>query len=239
MFTILHLSCSPRSRDAFSRKLSDEIVARLSARYPGARVRLRDLGTVPPPVVDGAFSAAILGVPDFAAAALAPSETLIAELEASDALVIATPMHNFGVPAVLKAWIDQIVRIHRTFRSTPTGKVGMLADRPVYVAVASGGWFTGPSPTGAPAQPDFLTTYPRAILGTIGLNTVHFLILEGVTRGPDIVDRAFAVARAKLDALLGPALPGPVLPGPVSLGPVSLGPEHGAAGERDGARPPA
>ena len=204
MFTILHLSCSPRGGDAFSRKLSDELVARLCAHHRGARVRLRDLGAAPPPVVDGAFSAAILGPPDFGAPALASSEVLVAELETCDTLVIATPMHNFGVPAVLKAWIDQVVRIHRTFLSTPAGKVGALADRPVYIVVASGGWFTGPSPTGAAAQPDFLTPYLRTILGTTGLHTVHFITLEGMTRGPDVANRAMQAARAKLEALLGP-----------------------------------
>ncbi len=76
------------------------------------------------------------------------SEAVIRELEAADILLIATPMHNYGVPAaVLKAWVDQIVRIHRTFSSTPGGKVGRLRDRPARLIVASGGWFTGPTPS--------------------------------------------------------------------------------------------
>ena len=127
---------------------------------------------------------------------------LIRELEAADIVVIATPMHNYTVPAVLKAWIDHIVRIHRTFASTPAGKVGKLPDRPVYLVVASGGWFTQPSPVGTPPQPDFLTPYLRAVLGTIGLHTVTVLPLEGVTRGPDAVAAAWARATALLDAAL-------------------------------------
>jgi FMN-dependent NADH-azoreductase len=202
MLTILHLCCSPRGDLAHSRVLSEAVVARLRLRHPEARVVRRDLATTPPALVDAAFSAAILAPPDFAAPALAASEVLIGELEAADALVIGTPMHKYSVPAVLKAWIDQIVRIHRTFRSTPGGKLGVLADRPVYVAVASGGWFTGPSPSGAPAQPDFLTPYLRAVFATIGLRDVHFLAMEGVTRGTDIAARARAAALARLDALL-------------------------------------
>jgi len=118
--------------------MGTELMARLRQRAPAAVVTTRDLAANRPPIVDAAFSAAILGVPGGAPPALAESEVLIAELEACDALVIATPMHNYCVPAVLKAWIDQIVRIHRTFASTPTGKVGKLPDRPVYVVVASG-----------------------------------------------------------------------------------------------------
>ena len=119
MLTILHLCCSPRGDLAHSRGPSEAVVARLRLRHPEARVVRRDLATTPPALVDAAFSAAILAPPDFAAPALAASEVLIGELEAADALVIGTPMHNYSVPAVLKAWIDQIVRIHRTFRSTP------------------------------------------------------------------------------------------------------------------------
>ncbi|WP_346731000.1 NAD(P)H-dependent oxidoreductase [Bradyrhizobium sp. 132] len=54
------------------------------------------------------------------------SEELIQELESADCVVIATPMHNFTVPAALKAWIDHVVRVRRTFDVTAQGKVGAL-----------------------------------------------------------------------------------------------------------------
>ena len=88
--------------------------------------------------------------------------------------------------------------------STPAGKIGRLPDRPVYLVVASGGWFTRPSPVGTPAQPDFLTPYLRTILATIGLRTLHVLTLEGVTRGADAEAHAVATATAALDRLLPP-----------------------------------
>ena len=203
MRAILHLTCSPRGALAHSRTISGEVVARLSAVHPGARIVERDLVTAPPAFVDSGFTAAIAATPpDFGTAALAPSEALIGELEGCDAVVIGTPMNNYTVPATLKAWIDQIVRIHRTFRSTPQGKVGLLHDRPVYVVVTSGGYFTAPSPNGTPPQPDFLTTYLRAIFGTIGITDLHFITVEGVTRGPDAQALALAGARSRIDALL-------------------------------------
>ncbi len=205
MRVILHLTCSPRGPLAHSRTISGELVARLLATEPGARAIERDLFATPPALVDRDFTAAILASPpDFGVPALAASEALIAELEACDALVIGTPMNNYTVPATLKAWIDQIVRIHRTFRSTPQGKVGILRDRPVYVVIASGGYFSGPSPNGTPAQPDFLTPYLRAIFGTIGITDLHFITLEGVTRGADAQATALTAARARIDALLPP-----------------------------------
>jgi FMN-dependent NADH-azoreductase len=102
------------------------------------------------------------------------SEMLIQEVEAADAIVIGTPMYNLTVPSVLKAWIDGILRAGRTFKSTPAGKLGMLRDRPVFVAIASGGVFTGERAN----QPDFLTPYLSVVLGSIGLKTLHFLPVQ-------------------------------------------------------------
>ena len=74
------------------------------------------------------------------------------------------------MPSTLKAWIDHIVRIRRTFRSAPEGKIGLLADKPVIVVSAHGGYVGG-----TPAyQPDFLMPYLRAIFETIGLKQVEF-----------------------------------------------------------------
>jgi FMN-dependent NADH-azoreductase len=202
MKSILFISCSPRSANSQSLRFAQEVLDRLCQLHPAAIVQARDLAADPPGFVDAAFSAAVLD-PSAPPDAFCQSEALIMELEAADAVVIATPMHNFAVPAVLKAWIDQVVRIHRSFASTPAGKIGRLHDRPVFVVIASGGWFTGPSPTGAPAQPDFLTPYLRAVLNTIGLHDIHFLALEGVTRGPDMLERAVAAAREALVRILG------------------------------------
>jgi FMN-dependent NADH-azoreductase len=201
MRPILYLSCSPKGGASICQTFAQAVLARLRQRHPAAEVEHRDLAAAPPPFVDAEFCAAIM-VPDTSARAFAASEALIGQLERADAVVIATPMHNYSVPAVLKAWIDQVVRIHRSFASIPSGKVGTLRDRPVFVVVASGGWFTGPSPSGAPAQPDFLTPYLRAIFNTIGLTDFHVLALEGVTRGPEMRDQAFARAQAALDRIL-------------------------------------
>lgn len=203
MKSILYLSCSPRGPKSHCLSFAEQLLERLRHHHPAAAIETRDLAADPPAFVDAAFSNAILD-PASPAEIFAQSETLIRELEHADAVVIATPMHNFTVPAVLKAWIDQVVRINRTFVRTPSGKVGTLADRPVYIVIASGGWFSGPSPTGTPAQPDFLTPYLRTILNTIGLRTIHIVTLEGVTRGPAMLERAVSLARTSLDRMLPP-----------------------------------
>jgi FMN-dependent NADH-azoreductase len=179
----LLLEASPSLARSVSRRAAAQLMARLEAREPGLRTLHRDLVRDPPPLIDEGFAAAIRIAEDERGAAerqaLAASETLIAELEATDVLVIATPMHNFTVPAPLKAWIDQVLRIGRSFRSTPEGKRGLLAPRPTYVLVASGGYVTGERAR----QPDFLTPYLDAVLRTLGIGAAQFFYTEAARAG--------------------------------------------------------
>jgi FMN-dependent NADH-azoreductase len=175
---ILHIDCSPRPQ-SYSRSLSAAIVDRLRGIHPKATVIRRDLGSDQIPHATPAYATALASPAALSKASLRDairlSEKLVVELEASNLLVIGTPMNNFTVPSVLKAWIDQIVRVGRTFRVTPTGKIGLLQDRPVFVGIASGGIFSGDHAS----QPDFLTPYLSAVFRCIGLNSIHFLPFQG------------------------------------------------------------
>lgn len=198
MANLLHISVSARGAASHSRQTGQQLVERLCAARPELSVVRRDLGSDPLPYPSQAFVTAALMPADTRGAAeeavLALSETVIGELEAADLVVIDTPMHNFTVPAALKAWIDHVVRIRRTFGVTPQGKVGFLEDRPVYVVVACGGMFDGPG-----GQSDFLTPYLSYVLGSIGLKSVEVLRLELLTRGAEPLARAQAKAAAWIE----------------------------------------
>jgi FMN-dependent NADH-azoreductase len=173
---ILHIDSSSR-QESHSRQLSAAIVEKLLEVAPGARITRRDLGAEPLPHTVALYAAALASPATLAAppkGSLDLSEALIQEVEAADVIVIGTPMYNFSIPSVLKAWIDQILRVGRTMKSTPAGKVGMLRDRPVFIGVASGGVFTGDRAN----QPDFLTPYLSLAFSSIGLKTQQFLPLQ-------------------------------------------------------------
>lgn len=173
---ILHIDCSPRP-ESHSRQLSAAIVKQLLAVAPGASISRRDFAATPLPHASAEYATTLSSPATLAAplkGALELSETLIQEVEAAGVIVIGTPMNNLTVPSVLKAWIDQILRAGRTFKSTPAGKVGMLRDRPVFIGIASGGVFTGERAN----QPDFLTPYLSVVLGSIGLKTLQFFSVQ-------------------------------------------------------------
>ncbi|WP_298881444.1 NAD(P)H-dependent oxidoreductase [uncultured Bradyrhizobium sp.] len=174
---ILHIDCSPR-QDSHSRQLSAAIVEKLLEVAPGASITRRDLGTEPLPHAVADYADTLTSLATLAAplkGALDVSEALIQEVEEANMIVIGTPMHNFTIPSVLKSWIDQILRVGRTMKSTRSGKVGMLRDRPVFIGVASGAVFSGERAN----QPDFLTPYLTLALNSVGLKTLQFLPVQG------------------------------------------------------------
>ncbi|WP_333676398.1 NAD(P)H-dependent oxidoreductase [Dyella sp.] len=198
---ILHIDCSPRPA-SHSRQLSAGIVEKILEIAPEASISRRDFAVAPLPHASPEYAMTLSSPATLAAplkGALELSEALIQEVEAADVIVIGTPMNNLTVPSVLKAWIDQLLRAGRTFKSTPAGKMGMLRDRPVFIGIASGGVFTGERAN----QPDFLTTYLSVVLASIGLKTVQFLSVQATA----FLDKDKAVlARNEALALIDPAI---------------------------------
>jgi FMN-dependent NADH-azoreductase len=196
---ILHVSCSPRGQAAESYRLSRTIIGLLLKSEPTAIVVNREIGGGAISHIDASYATALGAsrpslVELFPEGSMSQSEELIQELESADVVVIGTPMHNFTIPSALKAWIDHIVRVRRTFNITRQGYVGTLRDRPVFVAVSSGAQFSGEHAR----QPDFLTPYLKAILGTVGLHDVTFFSVEGTSSGED----AITAARTRADQAL-------------------------------------
>lgn len=197
MKNILHVSASPRGKAAESYRLSQKIIAALRERSPDAEVIERPIGSGAMPHIDENYAISQGSAEDISTeGSFAYSEELVRELESADCLVISTPMHNLSVPSTLKAWIDHVVRARRTFSIGAGGKVGLLADRPVFIAIASGGRFSGERAR----QPDFLTPYLTTILAMIGLKDLSFFSVQGTGAGGDVLVQARNAADRELAA---------------------------------------
>ena len=85
-------------------------------------------------------------------------------------------MYNFGIHSTLKAWIDHIARAGQTFKYTDQGPVGLIENKKVYLAIATGGIYS----QGEMKAFDFTEPYLRAVLGFLGLTDVTAFRAEGV-----------------------------------------------------------
>jgi len=127
--------------------------------------------------------------------AVALSDKLIEEVNDADTILIATPMYNFTVPSALKSWIDQIVRINRTFSYDGTNFAGLVKARRVVVVAAFGAGGYGD----ALAVADFVTPYLKFLFGFLGVSDVTVIPTEATTA--DAATAASNVDRAKADIL--------------------------------------
>ncbi|MGD9703037.1 MAG: FMN-dependent NADH-azoreductase [Acidimicrobiia bacterium] len=186
---ILRVDSGADHPGSVSRRLADELQRRIVGPDD---VLVRRAATEGLPVVTGAWVAASFADGD--PAALAMSDELVDELLSADELVLVAPVYNFGIPAAMKAWIDQVVRAGRTFRFTDRGPVGLLPAERAWIVTASAG-----TPIGS--EIDFNTTYLRAILGFIGVSDIRVIAAEQLqANGESAVARALEALDAATSA---------------------------------------
>src|SRR5882724_9252855 len=189
MKNILLIQSSPRGSESYSQRVADSIVNEIKDRDPNTTVTFRDLAQDPLPHVGPAFVSALSANPEELTAAQ------------SEALALAVPMHNFGIPSTLNAWIDHVVRAGRTFTYSERGPEGLLKGKRLILVLASGGVYSN----GAAKQLDFQEPYLRAALGFIGLTDIEVVRVEGVAMSAIGADKALATATAHSREILARA----------------------------------
>lgn len=199
---LLLLNASARHDRSVTRTLGDRLARAWLDSHPGGEIVRRDVGLEPPSAIDQAWIAAAYARnpgPE-ARVSLAESETLIDEIDAADAIVIGTPLYNFGMPATLKLWIEQIIRVDRTFRieTGPEGEsyLPVLRPKPVFVVVSAGNpAFLNDGPL---AALNFLRSHLGAILEFLGFTDVTFIELAEPDAKQGLGSPALLEAEARL-----------------------------------------
>lgn len=195
---LLRIDSSAR-RSSVSRQLTAQFVESWRHQHPEANVVQRDLAATPLEHVTDEWVQAKNSDPATLTAeqkrVLANSDALIEELDRADTIVIGAPMYNFAISAPLKARIDQVVRVGKTFRSTPTGPQGLLKGKKTFVITARGGAYR---PGTATERLDYQEPYLRHILGVIGLTDLTFIHAENQKPGPQ-AEPAKAAAVAQIE----------------------------------------
>lgn len=126
MTTLLHIDASVRatfnpnpSHNSISKNIAKRFIDTLQQQQAIDEYIYRDVGMNPPTFINQDWIGAVFTPEEKRTTEqkeiLALSDQLIAEVTAADLIVISSPMYNYGMPAQLKAWFDQIIRINKTF----------------------------------------------------------------------------------------------------------------------------
>lgn len=180
MPTLLHIDSSPLYGRSVSRELTGTFVTEWKASHPDGRIVDRDLTATTIPPISAEWVGAVY-TPEEARTMeqkelLTLSDSLLAELFGADEYVIGVPMHNFGVPSVLKLWIDQIARVGKTFSYADGTPKGLLTGKKATLIIATGGKYDAQTQM---ASFNFVEPYLRSVLGFLGVTDVTFLTAGG------------------------------------------------------------
>lgn len=208
MTTLLQIDSSARTPRSHTRRLTGSFVQEWLAQAPETRVIYRDLGSNPPPAImeqwiASAFTAESQRSVD-QKAALAASDTYIAELEQADIIVMGAPMYNYGMPAALKAWFDQVIRINRTFTFDPdedTWPLSPILSGKTLVILSSRGEF-GFEPGGIREDSNHLETHIRTLQHFLGVEDSYLIAVEYQEFNDQRHARSLAQANRELKALV-------------------------------------
>ena len=175
--TLLVIEVSSRFEYSVSRKLTGKFVEDWKSTHPDGKIMVRDLMKSDLPWVDlpwigGAFTPVEQHSPEMKKA-IAVSDALIGELKAADDIVIGTPMYNFSIPAILKAYIDHVCRVNVTFTMKYEG---LLTGKKATVIITSGGDFGSGTKY---AAANVASGYMKQILGFVGISDVNIVLVGG------------------------------------------------------------
>lgn len=169
--SVLRIDSSGRQDGSQTRQLADEFLKVLSQTSSINQIVVRDVSEGME-FVDHDWIAANFtdeaNRSDAQLQRLRTSDKLVAELEEADLLVIGVPVYNFGIPAALKAWVDQVARARKTFRYTENGPEGLLKNKKAVLIAASGG-------TEINSSMDFAVPYLVHVLGFLGIDDVEVI----------------------------------------------------------------
>jgi FMN-dependent NADH-azoreductase len=180
MKSALHIISSARGKQSYSRQLSEAIIKKLLDKNEIDTVVERDLTKSPPPFLDEALIGEFYKLPEMITGEgkqlLNYANSIFNEMYRADIIVIGTPMHNLGISSLLKAWIDQLVRVGVSYRFNDDGtRTGCLNNKKVYLAIASGGrliYLTNGY--------EFIESYIKAVFSAyVGITDVTTYRIEG------------------------------------------------------------
>lgn len=203
MATVLHIDSSPRGDRSKSRSLAKEFIVAWQALHPEDAIAYRDLRRTPVPHITEEWITADFTPPE----ALTPemtevlqfSDQLVDEFLAADRCIFSVPMHNFSIPSNFKAYIDQIVRVGRTFTIEDGQFKGLATGKKVLFITARGITYESGSPyEGWDCQEPAL----RYAFQFIGVTDIQFIHANGLDLGDEVRQRGLNEAKFQVQYLV-------------------------------------
>jgi FMN-dependent NADH-azoreductase len=208
MKKLLILNSSARSLHSHSRKLAEVFTEHWKNKHVNPIITIRELGKTNVPHIDENWISAAF-TPKATRSAeqiqmLKTSDEYISELYEADVIVLAAPMYNWSIPSVLKAYIDQILRIHETWKPNPANSLhpytGLLENKTLFLLLSRGaqGYENGEYN----AHMNFQSTYLKTVFNIIGISNIHVIAVSGTSLDAEQLKKSTVTAHQQIKDLI-------------------------------------
>lgn len=196
MKNLLIINASPRVERSVTRNMTKLFVDKWKEANPDHTICQREVGREPIPHVSelwisAAFKPAELRTED-EINVLKASDRYIAEIKSADVIVLGTPMFNWSIPSVLKAYLDQVIRANETVKMRPDDPQnpyrGLLKDKKVYLFFSRGN--AGYEQGEYYAHMNFQTEYLKTVFKIMGLTDIQEIALNGSAFDPEVYEQS-------------------------------------------------
>lgn len=205
MSKVLYITANPKSKEeSFSLSVGNEFLETYKKTNPQDEIITLDLYKTEVPLIDEVVFSAW---GKFAAGStfeqltseeqnkVVAMNSLLEQFLSADKYVFVTPLWNFTIPPKMKAYLDNICIVNKTFKYTENGPIGLLTDKKAVHIQARGGVYS----SGPAADFELGDRYLNTILSFIGITDKQSIIVEGMNAMPDKAEeiKANAITKAK------------------------------------------
>jgi len=203
MSKLLYITANPKTKEnSFSLSVGNDFLETYKKSNPQDEITALDLYKTEVPLIDdvvfsawGKFAKGVTfnQLTSKEQNKVAVMNNLLEQFLAADKYVFVTPMWNFTIPPKMKAYLDNICIVNKTFKYTENGPVGLLPDKKAVHIQARGGVYS----SGPMAEFELGDRYLNTILGFIGITQKQSIFVEGMNATPDKADDIKAIAISK------------------------------------------
>lgn len=205
MSKVLYITANPKTKEnSFSLSVGNEFLETYKKSNSQDEITILDLYKIEIPLIDevvfsswGKFAAGVTfeQLTSEEQNKVAAMNTLLEQFLAADKYVFVTPLWNFTIPPMMKAYLDNICIANKTFKYTANGPVGLLTDKKAVHIQARGGVYS----SGPAADFELGDRYINTVLSFIGITDKQSIIIEGMNATPDKANeiKENAIVKAK------------------------------------------
>lgn len=203
MSKLLYITANPKAvEDSFSLSVGNDFLETYKKSNPQDEITTLDLYKTEVPLIDEVVFSAWGKFADGVTFNKLTSEeqnkvsamnNLLEQFLEADKYVFVTPMWNFTIPPKMKAYLDNICIVNKTFKYTENGPVGLLPDKKAVHIQARGGVYSN----GPLTDYELGDRYLNTILGFIGITQKQSIFVEGMNATPDKADKIKTIAISK------------------------------------------